>query len=408
MRRARFERLKYLIISVLLLLGAAYLHAQTYEPVSLEYKKHESTIRFRIDKSVIDFTYGNNTQSTADIRSFIDSVGVSRISDITIYSYASPDGRYSSNKVLAGKRSQAVISMLCEKYPEIADKVTIAEEDESWREMRELILSDSNITASQKDELLTIVDSDEDLDQKESRLKKTTSYPYIRSNILTEIRYTDIIFDYFQLIPIPPVEPEPETQAETDTGAVGTYPPMDKATSRKEIFYFRTNLLVPLTNYGVEVCIGDNWSVEADWYFPWVFRNKSHKDCFQILAGNLEGRYWFGRNRSEEDRLEGHAIGLNLAAGYYDFERNFTGIQGEFTNIGINYIYSVPIWNDKAHIEFTAGLGYIYSNVKPYDVFEPGGLAFKRGYTEKFNWFGPTKAGVTLIVPITAKRREGR
>ena len=60
------------------------------------------------------------------------------------------------------------------------------------------------------------------------------------------------------------------------------------------------------------------------------------------------------------------------------------------------------------HLEFSVALGYLYSFIQPYDVFESGGLAYKTGYTKDFHWFGPTKAGVSLVVPITIKRRAER
>lgn len=180
-----------------------------------------------------------------------------------------------------------------------------------------------------------------------------------------------------------------------------------------EIFYLRTNLLSPLTNIGAEYSIDDHWSVAADYYFPWIPRDKSHRNCFQLLGWNIEGRYWFGEDRTYEDRLEGHSAGLSLAAGYYDFERNFKGNQGEFVKIGADYTYAMPIFRDRMHLEFTIELGYIYSQMKPYEVFEEGGKAYKLGYKKNFNWFGPTKAGVSLVIPIKAdmfksKRRDVR
>ena len=175
-----------------------------------------------------------------------------------------------------------------------------------------------------------------------------------------------------------------------------------------EQFYLRTNFLAPLTNFGAEYCIGNNWSVGADYYFPWMPRNKSHKNCFQLLGWNVEGRYWFGKDRTVEDRLEGHSVGLSVAAGYYDFERNFMGNQGEFVSVGADYLYSLPVCKDKLHLEFTLGLGWIYSRVKPYEVYTEGGFAYKYSYEKNFNWWGPVKAGVSLIVPIQFKGRDGR
>lgn len=177
---------------------------------------------------------------------------------------------------------------------------------------------------------------------------------------------------------------------------------------KREILYLRSNLLAPLTNLGAEIGLGNHWSVGADYYFPWMFRNPNHKNCFQLLGLNLEGRYWFGKERTYEDRLEGHSVGINLGAGYYDFERNFKGNQGEFATIGVDYLYSLPVCKDRLHLEFSLGLGWIYSRVKPYEVYSEGGKAYKLGYEKNFNWYGPTKAGVSLVVPIKAKRRSGR
>lgn len=89
-------------------------------------------------------------------------------------------------------------------------------------------------------------------------------------------------------------------------------------------------------------------------------------------------------------------------------KRILWGDQGEFVQVGVDYLYSLPVWKDRLHLEFSLGLGYIYSHVKPYDVFEDGGKAYKTGYTENFHWLGPTKATVSLVVPIKVARRAGR
>lgn len=189
-----------------------------------------------------------------------------------------------------------------------------------------------------------------------------------------------------------------------DASAVNFSKKKDK--NETEQFYLRTNLLNPLTNFGAEYCIGNNWSVGADYYFPWMPRNKNHKNCFQLLGWSVEGRYWFGKDRTVEDRLEGHSVGFSVASGYYDIEKNFKGNQGEYASISADYLYSLPVCKDKLHLEFTLGIGWIYSRVKPYEVYSEGGKAYKLGYEKNFNWYGPTKAGVSLVVPIKAKRRS--
>ena len=115
---------------------------------------------------------------------------------------------------------------------------------------------------------------------------------------------------------------------------------------------------------------------------------------------NLEGRYWFGNNRTVSDLLEGHSIGLNTMFGYYDLERDYTGHQGNFVNLSVDYTYGIPIFKDKVHLEFTVGLGYLFSKADKYNVFEDGGKGYKKSYQEHIHWVGPNKLGASIVVPI--------
>lgn len=171
--------------------------------------------------------------------------------------------------------------------------------------------------------------------------------------------------------------------------------------NRKPIMAVRTNLLVPALNVGVEVPIGNHWSVGADYYYPWVWPKKDNKDCFEMLSWGIEGRYWFGKNRTEYDRLKGHSVGLYGYMGYYDFERNYHGHQGEFVNVGIDYTYAMAVGKRKGlHFEFSLGVGYIYSQARKYTVIEAGAPLISDKITKNIGYFGPTKANISLVVPI--------
>ena len=173
---------------------------------------------------------------------------------------------------------------------------------------------------------------------------------------------------------------------------------------RKPVFAFRSNLLVPALNVGVEVPIGNHWSVGADYYYPWVWPKRDNKNCFELLAWGIEGRYWFGRNRTVFDRLQGHSIGLYGYVGYYDFERNYHGYQGEFVNVGVDYTYAMAVGKRKGlHFEFSIGVGYIYSQARKYTVIEAGSPLISNKITKTVGFFGPTKANISLVVPIFQK-----
>ena len=163
----------------------------------------------------------------------------------------------------------------------------------------------------------------------------------------------------------------------------------------------RTNLLLPLLNVGAEQPIGNRFSVGADIYWPWIPRADSHKHCFQAFGIGVEGRYWLGSDRSSENRLLGHSVGAFAMSGYYDWERNYSGYQGDFVMGGVDYLYAKPIFKGKLHLELSFGIGYFYSRATHYEVFQEGG----RGYREKdyrriFQYFGPLKASVALVLPL--------
>lgn len=173
------------------------------------------------------------------------------------------------------------------------------------------------------------------------------------------------------------------------------------------VLALRTNMLVPALNFGLEVPLGNSWSVSGDYYYPWVWPHPINKNCFELLGWSLEGRYWFGKNRNIEDRLQGHSIGIYGAAGYYDFERNYAGQQGEFISTGLDYTYALPVGRkSRLHLEFTIAVGYIHSWARNYHVNEEFGPLFKDDGDILFDYFGPTKAAVSLVLPFMKK--EGR
>jgi len=193
------------------------------------------------------------------------------------------------------------------------------------------------------------------------------------------------------------IEPQEQPQEQPTLQAQTTTP-------RKPVVAVRSNLLVPALNVGVEVPIGTHWSVGADYYFPWIWPKRDNKNCFELLAWGVEGRYWFGRNRTVFDRLQGHSVGVYGYMGYYDFERNLHGHQGEFMNVGVDYTYAMAVGKKKqVHFEFSLGFGYIYQQARKYTVIEAQGPLISDKITKKVGFFGPTKANVSLVVPIFQK-----
>ena len=211
------------------------------------------------------------------------------------------------------------------------------------------------------------------------------------------------------------------------TGAEALTPEMVRAyeqerrkanlTGKNMLFAFRTNALaIPLANVGLEVPLGKRWSLAVDYYYPWLLRPNHATGldysgrCFELQALDVEGRFWFAprKDKQSAQRLLGHSVGIYAAAGQYDFELDFSGHQGEFYNVGVDYLYACPVFGGRLHMEFELGIGYIYSPAQPYDTFEAGGKAFRRkGVTQYARWFGPTRAQVSLVWPIYVNAKKG-
>lgn len=280
---------------------------------------------------------------------------------------------------------------------------------EAWDDLRDRIAADPKLSDKSKEKALAIIDSDINVGTKKWRMAQLPVYRYLLAAHYRDLRQSALVIVYSK-----PQIVYGETVIEEDSFSCEEMAPLSIDTIRvepmeygkRELFFLRTNLLVPGLNIGAEIPVGDHWSVGTDYYFPWFFRDPKMERCFQVLAWSVEGRYWFGKERTVEDRLEGHSLGLSAMGGYYDIERDYTGHQGSLWNFSIDYLFALPIFKDRMHLEFSLGAGYFISpKALPYDVFEEGGLAYKRGYAENIHWVGPNKASISLVVPIKTKGR---
>jgi len=188
---------------------------------------------------------------------------------------------------------------------------------------------------------------------------------------------------------------------------------------RTPVVAFRSNLLMPLMNVGIEVPIGNRWSVAADLSSPWAWRPwtnrvfEPYQECYQAMAFSLEGRYWFGVSHSPKKaygkyRLLGHSLALIAEGGYYDIEHKGTGMQGTFGAVGIDYMYAIPLGKKAGcHMEFDIAFGYMSTAWKGYIV--PEGDTRLIGNYDDRAWHGPVpmRLGVRLVVPIF-KSEEAR
>lgn len=438
-----------MVFSAVMLLLSSALKAQTvvFEPDSIECQ-----IYFHLSKTEVDPEYMGNA---ARIRKFVDEFRTIqqdpsyRISAIDVLGAASPEGYHGENIELSQNRAASFINYL-ERFLTLSNyviKVTSLGSD--WDGLRRMVVESQ---VPYKEEVLAIIDSEPTMVKwngrdSDSRLRELHTlrdgmpYEYIETFLLPYLRESYIkVSCKYERVAGPGNGPEgpgnglaegpgngpaegPDKLAEgPDEGpeeveyveeALPLYRFMmrnddDNYGYYKLVFAFRENLLLPLLNIGFEVPIGNRWSVAVDHYYPWLWRywpSHSNKYCYELQWEELNIKYWLGdEHQPGRDyypyRLLGHAVGVFGIGGYYDLEHNWSGHQGELWGGGVDYQYARPLGR-RMHVEFSLGVGYMYSKARTYDVFQPGGkLIRRRGDRKQVSYFGPLKADISLIFPL--------
>ena len=429
---------RYLLIFIIALCGisidsasAQHIGSQEAIPTSAltDYKLDtiaRKFVHFRHDVDYIDTNYSDNRASLASLRRALAEVkedSVTNISSIIVEGSSSPLGHPDYNLRLSYSRAQTVGRFL-RSLPGLSDfDIRLVANGEGWkafiddirksyqRRNRTLlleILDDESLSGEERKDKIRAMEQD-------SLTWRILIRDYMNSSrhavTVVVVRKERIIEPLPEITPQPVSSPEPEPVNEAEKAIEDQKTPEKKPKTdfspRVPVVTVRSNLLVPFLNAGAEVPLGNSWSVSGDYYYPWIWPGKKNKNCFELLGWSVEGRYWFGRDRQPQDRLKGHSVGVYMAAGYYDFEKNYRGMQGEFVSPGVDYTYSMAVGKAKrVHLQFTLALGYIHSWGRTYDVYGEYGELYPDEGTLMWDYFGPTKAAVSLVVPFY--RKEGR
>lgn len=177
-------------------------------------------------------------------------------------------------------------------------------------------------------------------------------------------------------------------------------------------FALKTNLLFDMAtalNVEVEVPLADRWSVAGEWMFPW-WRNSKSNFTMQLLTGHGEVKYWLG-NRMKHETMTGWNIGLYGGGGKYDFQIfNDDGAQGDFFDIGVSVGYAHKI-SHNFRMEYSLGFGYLCSDYEAYHrvrntQYGDIKVVDYPWETHRLNWFGPTRARVSLVWMLHYKKKE--
>lgn len=183
------------------------------------------------------------------------------------------------------------------------------------------------------------------------------------------------------------------------------------APTRVPLFAVTTNVLYesasaltgfhsfPLT-IGLEAPLGHHWGIFSHFIVtvPWRAWN-NNADCAQLLHADLGGK-WFFRGK---DILSGWYAYGSIGGGYYDWERDGKGYQGEeiLGALGVGYGLKLSThWS----LDFALGLGPLFSWYRYYEGRSNNEHLMFR-YNGQFNYFGVTDAKISVHYLIFRKKR---
>ena len=379
---------------------------------------------YRRDRIDIDKDYLDNSTQFERIRKILSQS--TRIDSITIYAYASPEGGPERNAWLAQKRAEVardfILANLSADSVLLTKNIRLQPLGENWKGLEEEL--EANYNLMNRDRVMRIIHANVPTETKKWRLKQLDNgytYNWIIKHHMPKLRFATWICVYRALPEIEHMEPVmimlEEKMAEEQAMRPLIKPivaePIQK--ERKTIVAIKTNLLydaLSLVNYSIEVPIGKRFSLLGYHQFPWwTWGEAKNQYCIRFLSVGAEGRWWFNptlnanrKDKRKRDKLTGHFLGIYGESGKWDFQWDRSIChQGEHWSTGISYGYSMPVgkW---ANFEFSLSAGYASIPYRKYVPSEDYEILWNQPAERgRWHYFGPTKAQISLVIPITVK-----
>lgn len=419
----------------------------------------QPVVYFPLSETTIRPEYMGNEANIAVLREMLSDPN--RVpSRVVIEGAASPEGPVSINERLGATRAKVLVNFLTSEFPYLKDRIVVRSVAEDWAGLRASILANGTLGSAEKEELIGIIDSNNSPARKEALLKASASYPVVEKECLPYIRYARIGNIEFEAPAVTePADTTPKDTTPKDTvttvvpadttsapvavdttdlfpardtleavapvdttakvnpyegGIVPAFPAPAKG-YRNMIAAVKTNLLydaVTGLNVEVEVPIANRFSVAWEDVFPWW--ETGNKYCFQLWEMGAEARFWFKPWETVgTEKLRGWFVGPYVMSGKYDFQYDKSiNYQGELWSVGATAGYAMPIGKKKrVNLEFSLSMGYMkthfrhYLPTDSYDklIHDPAGDG---SFYNIFKY--PTKAKVSLVVPISYGKKEAR
>ncbi len=371
------------------------------------------------DSIRVDENYLDNKAQLDKIRHYL--LKSPRIDSITIYSWASPEGGYRHNKWLSQERGLEARRILLANTPDSsklnAGKIRLSPLAENWPGLLRIVTEKYH--RHDREKVLRILQADNIGDETRKwrlqQLDRGYTWKYLIRHYMPELRSATWICVWVDVPQISKVsEPKPILTS-ADPGIANRTEADDilPDKTKRTILGLKTNMLydaVTALNYTIEIPINEHFSLQYEQHTPW-WLSKNNKYCLEFLSFGGEFRWWFAPRTSQEtsdrklrDALVGHFLGVHCWGGKADIQwgRDFGCYQFDFMSAGLTYGYSMPI-SRHLNLEFSISAGYARIPYQHYIPTEDWQILIKdRNDAGTLHYFGPTKAEISLVIPIRA------
>lgn len=373
-------------------------------------ERREFAIHYRFDRVDVDSSYMDNAAAIDTIR-FCLTHSV-HIDSITVYAWASPEGGYPHNKWLSEKRAAAakelLLSLAADTTKLNEGKIKISSLAENWPGLLELV--EKNYHRPNRERLLRILRAEgigeETRKWRIRNLDDGYTWNYLKRHYMKQLRSATWVCVWTSVGAIAPLPELRDSLCSPQIGLGRTVEAVGRPVSEFS-FAVKTNLpaaLVTAVNLGVEVPLGESFSLNAHFAFPWWTAGPyGNKYALQLLDAEGELRWWFAPG---EERLEGHYLALQGSGGKFDLQwgRDIGCYQCYNWGVGLSYGYSMSLsehWN----LEFALTLGYLAIDYQHY-VPSPDWSVLIRDNAKAgvLHYFGPTGLKISLVYPFHIQR----
>ena len=377
-------------------------------------ERREFAIHYRFDRIDVDSSYMDNAAAIDTLRFCLTHSA--HIDSITVYAWASPEGGYPHNKWLSEKRAAAAKELLLELAADTTKlnegKIKISPLAENWPGLLELV--EKNYHRPNRERLLRILRAEgigeETRKWRIKNLDGGYTWNYLKQHYMKQLRSATWVCVWTSVGAIAPLPELRDSLCSPQIGLGRTVEAKAKPVTNPN-FAIKTNLLADLVtavNVGVEVPLGESFSLNAHFTFPWWTAGPyGNKYALQLLDAEGELRWWFAKG---EERFEGHYLALQGSGGKFDLQwgRDIGCYQCYNWGVGLSYGYSMSLsehWN----LEFALTLGYLAIDYQHY-VPSPDWSVLLRDNAKAgvLHYFGPTGLKVSLVYPFHIQRRGRR